>query len=303
MTTLQVTDAHKSYGTLAALAGVSLELRAGEMLGLLGPNGAGKTTLVRAIAGRVKLDRGDVELLGARLTTRSPRPGLGVVPQELALYPLLTARENLETFGRLNGVASAYLRSRVDWALDWTGLGDRSREPIKRFSGGMKRRLNIACGILHEPKGVLLDEPTVGVDPQSRERIYDMLTSLARSGASLLLTTHQLEEAEARCDRIVILDRGQVIASGALDELIRQTVGSQRDVTLRLARELARVPHGFQANGSSATLHARVSDVATELPMLLGAITGAGGSIEDVTVSRPSLQSVFIHLTGRELRE
>ena len=303
MTTLRVTDAHKSYGATAALAGVSLELRAGEMLALLGPNGAGKTTLVRAIAGRVRLDRGEVELLGTRLTTRDRRSGLGVVPQELALYPLLTARENLETFGRLNGVAGATLNERVRWALDWTGLSDRAAEPIKRFSGGMKRRLNIACGILHEPSVVLLDEPTVGVDPQSRERIYDMLQILARSGTSLLLTTHQLEEAEARCDRIVIVDRGRVIASGALDELIRETVGAERDVTLRLAHALPRVPHGFQANGSDATLKARVADVALELPTLLGQVTGAGGTIEDVMVTRPSLQSVFIHLTGRELRE
>ena len=209
----------------------------------------------------------------------------------------------LETFGQLNGVRGAALAKRVAWALEWTELGDRSREPIKRFSGGMKRRLNIACGILHEPKVVLLDEPTVGVDPQSRERIYDMLASLSDSGTSLLLTTHQLEEAEARCGRIVILDHGQVIAAGSLAELVRETVGAERDVTFRLARALPRVPHGFQVDGSDATLRARVTDVATELPMLLGQVTGAGGTIEDVIVSRPSLQSVFIHLTGRELRE
>ena len=303
MNTLRVTDAHKAYGSVAALRGVALEMRPGERLGLLGPNGAGKTTLVRAIAGRVRLDRGEIELLGEKMTTRSRRPALGVVPQELALYPLLTARENLETFGQLNGVRGAALAKRVAWALEWTELGDRSREPIKRFSGGMKRRLNIACGILHEPKVVLLDEPTVGVDPQSRERIYDMLASLSDSGTSLLLTTHQLEEAEARCGRIVILDHGQVIAAGSLAELVRETVGAERDVTFRLARALPRVPHGFQVDGSDATLRARVTDVATELPMLLGQVTGAGGTIEDVIVSRPSLQSVFIHLTGRELRE
>src|SRR5437016_5427033 len=147
---------------------------------------------------------------------------------------MLTARENLTTFGRLGGLRGRDLRERVAWALDWTALGDRAREPVKRFSGGMKRRLNIACGVLHRPRVILLDEPTVGVDPQSRERIYDMLAELRREGASLLLTTHHLEEAEARCERIVILDHGRVIAAGTLDALVERTIGAQRAVRLTL---------------------------------------------------------------------
>src|SRR5262249_47383676 len=195
-------DARKSFGTTAALQGASLALGPGELLGLLGPNGAGKTTLVRAAAGRVRLDSGSVELLGRPLRPGSPRPQLGVVPQEIALYGALSARENLEVFGRLQGLQGRALAERVAWALGWTALDARAGEPVKRFSGGMRRRLNIACGVLHEPRVLLLDEPTVGVDPQSRERIYEMLAGLRKGGTSLLLTTPQLEEAHATCDRI-----------------------------------------------------------------------------------------------------
>src|SRR5262249_44348590 len=242
-----------------ALRGASLELREGELLGLLGPNGAGKTTLVRAIAGRVRLDQGAIRLLGRTLESSSPREGLGVVPQEIAIYPLLTARENLEVWGRLHGATD--LGSRVAWALEWTGLADRAREPVKNFSGGMRRRLNIACGVLHRPKVILLDEPTVGVDPQSRERIYEMLMTLRAEGASLVLTTHQLEEAEARCDRIVIIDHGDVIASGTLAGLVEQTVGTHRRVTLQLDRVPPEPLPGFTTNSGGAILHTQVKDV------------------------------------------
>jgi ABC-2 type transport system ATP-binding protein len=177
-------------------------------------------------------------------------------------------------------------------------------EPVKQFSGGMKRRLNIACGVLHRPRVVLLDEPTVGVDPQSRERIYDMLTELTREGVSLLLTTHHLEEAEARCSRTVIIDRGRVIASGTLSELVDRTVGRHRIVTLRMSAVPASLPPGVGlVPDDPRLLRARVSNVAQELPGLLSAVGTQGGEIEDVEVRGPSLQSVFIHLTGRELRE
>ena len=195
---LTVDDAHKRYGAVQALAGASLELYQGELLALLGPNGAGKTTLIRAIAGRTPLDAGRIRVFDRRVEAGTTPRELGIVPQELALYPLLTSRENLGAFGRLQGLGGAGLARQVDWALERTGLADRAKEPVKQFSGGMRRRLNIACGILHRPRIVLLDEPTVGVDPQSRDRIYDMLGELAADGVSLLLTTHHLEEAEDR---------------------------------------------------------------------------------------------------------
>ena len=307
MNVLQVAEARKSFGTTQALNGASLELQQGEMLGLLGPNGAGKTTLVRAIAGRVRLDGGTIELFGKPVTAGTSgvngRAGLGVVPQEVALYPLLTARENLEVWGRLHGVLSADLAPRVERALTWTALADRAKEPIKRFSGGMKRRLNIACGILHEPKVMLLDEPTVGVDPQSRERIYEMLAELRGQGVSLLLTTHQLEEAEARCQRIVIIDHGRVAASGTLNELVEQTVGAHRRVTLVLDKPPAQPLPGFEVGPISTVLQTHVRDVANEMPDLLALVRDSGSKVLDVEVRSPSLQSVFIHLTGRELRE
>ena len=307
MNILTVTDARKRYGSVQPLDGASFELRKGELLALLGPNGAGKTTLIRAISGRVRLDGGEIRVFDQPVVAgRTPRV-LGIVPQELAVYPLLTARENLEAFGRLHGLTGTELPKQVDWALERTGLADRAREPVKQFSGGMRRRLNIACGILHHPRIVLLDEPTVGVDPQSRDCIYVTLGELAAEGVSLLLTTHHLEEAEARCSRTVIIDHGRVIAAGTLPELVDQTVGRHRMVTLRLNSPLAtdRIPTlRVEIDPADARqVRARMTDVAADLPPLLEGIRAAGGAVEDVEVRGPSLQAVFIHLTGRELRE
>jgi ABC-2 type transport system ATP-binding protein len=312
MSVLSVVDARKMFGPVKALDGASLELREGELLGLLGPNGAGKTTLIRAIAGRVRLDAGEIRVFGQPVDGRRTPPELGIVPQEIALYPLMTARENLAVFGRLQGLTSAELGRQVDWALESTGLKDRANESIRQFSGGMRRRLNIACGVLHRPRIVLLDEPTVGVDPQSRDRIYDVLDDLRGRGVSLLVTTHHLEEAEARCSRTVIIDHGRAIAAGTLGELVEQTVGRFRLVTLRLdaaagqaaTAEIIRGARTIEADPSDPRLlRARMRDVAIELPPLLERVRQVGRSVEDVEVKGPSLQSVFIHLTGRELRE
>ncbi len=307
MNILTVADARKRYGAVQALNGAAFELRKGELLALLGPNGAGKTTLIRAIAGRVRLDAGEVRVFDQPVVSgRTPRE-LGIVPQELAVYPLLTARENLDGFGRLQGLGGSTLAKQVDWALERTGLADRAREPVKQFSGGMRRRLNIACGILHHPRIVLLDEPTVGVDPQSRDRIYSTLDQLRAEGVSLVLTTHHLEEAEARCSRTVIIDHGKVIASGTLPELVDRTVGRHRTVTLRLSAPLdaAIVPRlRIEVDPAEPRqVRARMTDVATDLPPLLDGIRAAGATVDDVDVRGPSLQAVFIHLTGRELRE
>ncbi len=303
MAVLRVEHAKKAFGKTQALADASLELREGELLGLLGPNGAGKTTLVRALSGRVRLDGGALELFGRPLSDTDRREGLGVVPQEIALYPLLSARENLEAFGSLNGLQGAALRDKVAWALEWTGLAERAREPVRRYSGGMKRRLNIACGVLHDPRVILLDEPTAGVDPQSRERIYEMLDRLRAGGVSMLLTTHQLDEAEARCERVVIIDHGSVIAAGTLSELVGATVGAERAVTLKLDRAPDREVAGLAPTDDARVFHGQVRDVDVELTALLSRVAAAGCAVEDLEVRRPSLQSVFLHLTGRELRE
>jgi ABC-2 type transport system ATP-binding protein len=308
MNALTVTNVRKSFRSVIALDGVSFELHQGELLALLGPNGAGKTTLIRAIAGRVRLDAGEIRLFDRVLDGQRTPPELGIVPQEVAVYPLLTARENLEVFGALLGLGGKELARQVDWVLASTGLADRANEPTKQFSGGMRRRLNIACGVLHRPRVVLLDEPTVGVDPQSRDRIYDVLAELASGGVSLLLTTHHLEEAEARCSRTVIIDHGKVIASGTLPELVDATVGRHRLVTLRLDAPIDRsslhdVEHAAFDDSDPRLLHARMRDVALELPPLLDRVRRSGRAVDDVEVRGPSLQSVFIHLTGRELRE
>jgi len=309
MNVLSIRNARKQFGQVAALDGANFDLRQGELIALLGPNGAGKTTLIRAIAGRVRLDSGEIRLFDRVLDGRLTPPELGIVPQEIALYPLLTARENLYAFGGLHGLSGTQLSKNVNWVLERTGLADRANEPVKQFSGGMRRRLNIACGVLHQPRVVLLDEPTVGVDPQSRDRIYDMLADLAASGVSLLLTTHHLEEAEARCSRTVIIDHGKVIAAGTMSELVDQTVGRYRLVTLRLDAPLdttALLKATGAEDGTDADqriVKARMRDVAAELPPLLERIRTAGRAVDDVDVRGPSLQSVFIHLTGRELRE
>jgi ABC-2 type transport system ATP-binding protein len=304
-TVLQVSGASRRFGATQALDGAEVVLERGQLLLLLGPNGAGKTTLIRAVAGRVRVDQGQIELLGRPLVgpDNAARRSLGVVPQEIALYPLLTARENLEVFGRFHGLGGTVLADRVTNALSWTALADRADEPIKGFSGGMKRRLNIACGVLHEPEVVLLDEPTVGVDPQSRERIWEMLDKLKQAGSSLVLTTHQLDEAQTRGDRIVIIDHGKTIAAGTFRELVEQTVGAHRQVTLTLDRPLPRPLDGLPVEAEDRTVRLRATDVAAELPPLLERVRAAGCHVEDVAVQGPSLQLVFLHLTGRELRE
>jgi len=303
---LSVDAARKAYGKVAALDGVSFDVRAGELVGLLGPNGAGKTTAIKAIAGRINLDGGSVHLFGRALTPRDPRPEIGVVPQELAVYPKLTARENLEVFGELYGVGKSALKQRVDWALEWSDLKDRAAESVLRFSGGMKRRLNIACSLLHSPSIVLLDEPTVGVDPQSRERIYEMLAALQKSGVSVVLTTHHLEEAEQRCQRILIIDHGRIVASGTLDELVRRTLGGTRTVHVTLAAAWpASTPAPARATVSDdgRTLQAELPDLGASFSALIDAIGRAGGTVTDIKLTGATLHEVFIALTGRELRE
>lgn len=303
---LTVRAARKKFEKTRALESADLALHSGECHALLGPNGAGKTTLIRAVVGRVRLDEGSVELFGQ--TAPTPRPAdfrrrIGVVPQEIAIYPLLTPRENLTAFGVFAGLSGSELRQRVDWALAWTGLADRARDRAETFSGGMKRRLNIACGVLHKPEIVLLDEPTVGVDPQSRAKIWEMCDELRSEGAALLLTSHQLDETQRVSDRITIIDHGRTIAGGTFAELVRQTVGPDRQVTLRLASPLASAPPRCELSEGGRLLRASLADVASGLPVLLTQVSALGATVEDLAVEPPTLQAVFLHLTGRELRE
>ncbi len=300
---LRVENVWKKYGSNQALRGTSFFVKAGERLALLGPNGAGKTTLIRTMCGRIRPDSGRVLLFDRPIQEPSVLQQLGVIPQDLAIYPDLTARENLECFGRLHGLRSTRLKDRVDWALDWIGLTDRAHDLTSKFSGGMKRRVNIACGVLHKPRVLLLDEPTVGVDPQSRQRIFDMLDELHLQGTSIVLTTHHLDEAEQRSDRIVIVDHGQVIAEGELSELIANTTGTQRLVTMDISGLMVAAPVGIRWDQERNRYLASVDNVAEELPKILDRIQSVGGLVKDLEVHQPNLHDVFLYLTGKELRE
>ncbi len=293
----------RSFGLNRALQGISLDVLPGERLALLGPNGAGKTSLVRAICGRLRIDRGQIELFGNSINRPNVLDQLGVVPQELAIYNDLTTEENLSAFGRLHGLNRRDLRERVAWALEWIGLNDRKTQLIKTFSGGMKRRVNIACGVLHAPKILLLDEPTVGVDPQSRQRIFEMLDELSRIGTTMILTTHHLEEAQSQCDRIVIIDHGQVIADGTLADLIEHTTGTQKKVFLSIDGQLTASIPNLEWDSVNDCFVAEMEEPADELPYLLQRIRTCGGNVVDLEMHRPNLHDVFIHLTGHGLRE
>jgi ABC-2 type transport system ATP-binding protein len=300
---LEVAGLRKSYGRQAALQGVSFSVREGERVALLGPNGAGKTTLIRCISGRVRMDDGKVLIFGKPSSRSGTLQRLGMVPQELAIYSDLTAKENLECFGRFHGLRGRALRERVQWALQWIALEDRADELTSRFSGGMKRRVNIACGVMHRPGILLLDEPTVGVDPQSRQRIFDMLDELSAAGTAIVLTTHHLDEAQQRSDRIVIVDHGKVIADGTLPELIDCTIGSQRRVLFQISGRMNSVPLGLEWDAAIGRYVGHIANLAQELPDWIVRVASEGGTVEDLEVHAPDLHRVFLHLTGRELRD
>ncbi|MFZ1015083.1 MAG: ABC transporter ATP-binding protein [Terracidiphilus sp.] len=295
----------KRFGALTAVAGVTLQVRAAECLGLLGPNGAGKSTVIRAIVGRVIPDAGRITVFGAQADSAAAREALGWVPQELAVYPRLTSKENLVAFGRYHGLSGSKLAESVAWCLEWAALQDRAGELAGRLSGGMKRRLNMAAGIIHRPRVVLMDEPTVGVDPQSRNRIFEMIEALRASGTAIVYTTHYMEEAERLCDRIAIIDHGCIIALGTKDELVHSSFASRSQVLARFAGSAGQIAAWVASRGGrmvDATAEFTIERSA-EIAGLLDAATKNGLELEDVSLRRPNLESVFLHLTGRELRE
>jgi ABC-2 type transport system ATP-binding protein len=304
---LEIRELSKAFGERRALDRVSLALSPGEILGLLGPNGAGKTTLVRTVAGRVVPDEGAVRILGLDASDDRARSVRGWVPQEIALYATLSPRENLWTFGRYQGLNGPALEEAIRASLDWIGLADRADDKTDTLSGGMRRRLNIAAGTIHGPRVLLLDEPTVGVDPQSRERIYGMIGELKGRGVSLVYTTHYMEEAERLCDRVAIIDHGRIIASGTTDALVRQTVGARQAVTIEAASPippaLAEKLAGTGAAVEDGRVRVSVENPAGEIRRLLELFHADGVPVRDLTLKSPTLEQVFLQLTGRELRE
>ena len=302
---LRVDSLVKRFGALPAVDGITLEVASGECLGLLGPNGAGKSTLIRSIVGRVIPNSGSISVFGAPADSMAARSALGWIPQELALYPRLTCRENLHAFGRYHGLSGAALDKAVARCLGWATLADRAGDLVGNLSGGMKRRLNMAAGMIHQPKLALMDEPTVGVDPQSRHHIFEMIEKLRGEGMSLIYTTHYMEEAERLCDRIAIVDHGRIIAQGTNQELVRQSFGARSQVAARFAGDDERLAAWIAARGGSAIDGAAQFTVerSAEIAALLEASSKAGFELLDVSVRKPNLESVFLHLTGRELRD
>jgi ABC-2 type transport system ATP-binding protein len=301
----------KAFGDLVAVDGVDLHIEPSETFGLLGPNGAGKTTVISMVAGLLRADAGTVEVDGRPLTTHSVRAksAIGLVPQELAVYPDLSARENLRFFGRLYDMNGSALDQRVDQVLTLTGLTDRAKDLVREYSGGMQRRLNIGIGLLHRPKLLVLDEPTVGVDPQSRNAILESVEQLAGEGMAVLYTTHYMEEAERLCDRVAIIDGGQIKAEGTRRELValvgeRDSVSLTATGNLEAAANAVRSLDGVEsASASPAGLEVMAPDAAALLPELLATVTGTGTQITAVEVREPNLETVFLHLTGKALRE
>ncbi|WP_330275881.1 ABC transporter ATP-binding protein [Lentzea sp. NBC_00516] len=307
MTVLSCSGLRRRFGDVLAVDDVSFTISEGETYGLLGPNGAGKTTTISMITGVLAPDAGEVLVAGEPMSTNAiaAKRLVGYVPQELALYPDLTGRENLRFFASLYGAP----RSRVDHVLDVVGLADRAGDLAREYSGGMKRRLNVAIGLLHEPKLLVLDEPTAGVDPQSRNQIMDNVRALAAEGMAILYTTHYMEEAERLCDRVGVIDSGRLIAEGTRRELVER-LGERDRISLLLDGDVThaasvlgsiRNVHGMAAHGQGLELV--VDDARETLPLVLSAISADGVVVRSVEVAEPNLETVFLHLTGKALRE
>jgi ABC-2 type transport system ATP-binding protein len=308
---IDVRALHKSFGSHQAVRGVSFQAREGEVLSLLGPNGAGKSTIISMLSGLLAPDEGDACLAGhsIRNEPEAAKAALGVVPQDIALYPDLSARENLDFWGKMYGLRGSTLRQRVDEVLDVIGLADRQKDRVGKFSGGMKRRVNIGAALLHRPQIVIMDEPTVGIDPQSRRHILENVKALNREGMTMLYTTHYMEEAAELSHHIAIMDMGQVIACGTHAELI-QLVGEQTRIDLTLNAEAEKVlPVWKSVEGVSRIdstddkVTALVDDSNRVLPRLFEAANRAGVRVTSIDIQEPNLETVFLHLTGKALRD
>ena len=304
-------DLRKRFKERLAVDGVGFEVAPGETYGLLGPNGAGKTTTISMICGLLRRDGGEVTVAGASLD-RDPglvKAAIGYVPQDVALYPDLSGLENLRFWGRMYGLTGRELKERVDATLEVVGLAERSGDRVADYSGGMQRRLNIAAGLLHRPRLLVLDEPTAGVDPQSRNAILAQVEALGGEGVAVLYTTHYMEEAERLCDRVGIIDQGRLVAEGTRRELVA-TVGERDRIELAASGDLAglagaaaRLDGVDEAGVVAGGVHLVARDGRRLLPRLLEAAEHAGAEVTSVELVEPDLEAVFLHLTGKALRD
>ncbi|MDX2344151.1 MAG: ABC transporter ATP-binding protein [Acidimicrobiia bacterium] len=311
MNVLECEGLVKAFDDLVAVDDVGFHIAAGETYGLLGPNGAGKTTCISMIAGILAADAGKVTVGGHVVSTRSTegKAEIGYVPQDIAIYPDLTARENLRFFGKLYGIGKERLAIRTDEVLEVIGLKDRGDDRTDEYSGGMKRRLNIGIGLLHEPSLLILDEPTVGVDPQSRNAILESVELLGQTGTAVLYTTHYMEEAERLCDRVAIIDGGKIRAEGTRRELV-ELVGQRDTVNLGVVGSAHRLVDGLAVVGqidkitaTEGSVEILVDGASRVLPRILDVAQQAGVAVSGVEVVEPNLESVFLHLTGKALRD
>ncbi len=308
---IQVQNLYKSFGEVKAVDGASFQVRQGEIFSLLGPNGAGKTTLLSMLSCLLHPTGGDAMVMGHSIL-KDPmgvKSVLGVVPQEIALYEDLTARENLNFWGKMYGLRGAELATRVAEVLEVIGLTDRAGDFLKKYSGGMKRRVNIGVALLHKPQIIYMDEPTVGIDPQSRRSILDNVIALKNNGMTVLYTTHYMEEAQELSDHIAIMDHGKVIAGGTNEELVR-IVGAMDRITVTINAESAKVMDNWKSvpgvqkvTAEDGTLSILADDSNRVLPRLFEAAAARGVRITSVNIQEPNLESVFLHLTGRALRD
>ncbi|HSL74360.1 MAG TPA: ABC transporter ATP-binding protein [Ilumatobacteraceae bacterium] len=305
------TGLRRSFGDRLAVDDVSFSIAPGETYGLLGPNGAGKTTTISMLCGVLQAEAGTVEVAGRPVSPGHPeaRGAIGYVPQDLALYPDLTARENLRFFGRLQGLRARWLDERIGAVLEVVGLVDRADDRIESYSGGMKRRANIAVGLLHEPQLLVLDEPTVGVDPQSRTAILDAVDTLGGEGLAVLYTTHYMEEAARLCDRIGIIDEGRLVAEGTRRELIDR-LGSASHVRIEavgmldaFANAVRELPMVRSVSTSDGVVDVTVDDGRRSIAALVEAAERSGVEVAGVEVIEPDLEAVFLHMTGKALRD
>jgi ABC-2 type transport system ATP-binding protein len=313
---LRCSGLRRSYGERTVVDGLDLAIAPGETYGLLGPNGAGKTTTISMIAGVLRADAGTVTVCGEPITTTSTsaKRSIGLVPQQIALFDDLSARENLRFFGGLQGLRGRRLDERIATTLEMVGLADRADDRIDTFSGGMQRRANIAVGLLHEPRLLILDEPTAGVDPQSRNQILESVASLSSHGMAVLYTTHYMEEAERLCDRVGIIDAGRLVAEGSRRELVAR-IGEHDRLTVRGDGDLERLASLASSRDEVASARlvttddgTRALELATDrsaatLPAIAAAAADLGVVLTGIEVHEPNLETVFLHLTGRALRD
>lgn len=311
MVLLEVKNLVKRYKDFLAVDNLNIEIEEGEILGFLGPNGAGKTTTISAITGMSKLDSGEIKIFGLDMKNHEKeiKKQIGVVPQDIAVYEDLTAYENLDYFGRLYGLKGAELKSRINEALEFVNLVDKAKDYPKSFSGGMKRRLNIACAIVHRPKLIIMDEPTVGIDPQSRNYILNSIRKLNEMGSTIIYTSHYMEEVEELCTRILIIDHGRIIAKGTKDELKSLAAVNEKidlelsGVNYTIIEKIKKMDDVTECNLNGNKLNIIAKKNSNILGRVLETILQNNVEILSLNVEKPTLESVFLTLTGRTLRD